>query len=236
MLGNHPIISLMSEVTDNSMRPIRILLVNEIRLMGNVIAAALEDEPDIHVVARVTNMEEALKVIQEKEVDIALVSTRLPDQGALKLTGVITELAPETKVLALGLTEEKKRVLCYVEAGATGYILKDDSLDDMLETIRAVQAGKVFVSPEIAAAMVERISDLTQMFSDVENSVTDEADLTPRELEVLQLIGEDLTNQQIAEQLVIEVGTVKNHVHNILDKLNVSSRGEAAAYLAFIKR
>ena len=226
----------MSEITDNSMRPIRILLVNEIRLMGNVIAATLEDEPDIRVVARVTSMEEALKVVQEKEVDVALVSTRLPDQGALKLTGAITELAPETKVLALGLTEEKRRVLRYVEAGATGYILKDDSLDDMIETIRAAQKGKVFVSPEIAAAMVERISDLAQMFSDVENSVTDDADLTSRELEVLQLIGQDMTNQEIAEHLVIQVGTVKNHVHSILEKLNVSSRGEAAAYLAFIKK
>ena len=226
----------MSETADNSMRPIRILLVNEIRLMGNVIAAALEDEPDIHVVARVTSMEEALKVVQEKEVDVALVSTRLPDQGALKLTGAITELVPDTKVLALGLTEEKRRVLRYVEAGATGYILKDDSLDDMLETIRAAQEGKVFVSPEIAAAMVERISDLAQMFSDVENSVTDDADLTSRELEVLQLIGQDMTNHEIAEHLVIQVGTVKNHVHSILEKLNVSSRGEAAAYLAFIKK
>ena len=226
----------MSETTGGAEHNIRILLVNEIRLMGNVIAAALEDEPDIQVVARVTSLEEALKVVQEKEVDVALVSTRLPDQGALKLTNAITELAPATKVLALGLTEEKKRVLRYVEAGATGYVLKDDSLDDMIETIRAAQEGKVFVSPEIAAAMVERISDLAQMFSDVENSVTDDADLTSRELEVLKLIGEDLTNQQIAEELVIEVGTVKNHVHSILEKLNVSSRGEAAAYLAFIKK
>jgi DNA-binding NarL/FixJ family response regulator len=226
----------MSETTGGAEHNIRILLVNEIRLMGNVIAAALEDEPDIQVVARVTSLDEALKVVQEKEVDVALVSTRLPDQGALKLTNAITELAPATKVLALGLTEEKKRVLRYVEAGATGYVLKDDSLDDMIETIRAAQEGKVFVSPEIAAAMVERISDLAQMFSDVENSVTDDADLTPRELEVLKLIGEDLTNQQIAEELVIEVGTVKNHVHSILEKLNVSSRGEAAAYLAFIKK
>ena len=226
----------MSETTGGAEHNIRILLVNEIRLMGNVIAAALEDEPDIQVVARVTSLDEALKVVQEKEVDVALVSTRLPDQGALKLTNAITELAPATKVLALGLTEEKKRVLRYVEAGATGYVLKDDSLDDMIETIRAAQEGKVFVSPEIAAAMVERISDLAQMFSDVENSVTDDADLTPRELEVLKLIGEDLTNQQIAEELVIEVGTDKNHVHSILEKLNVSSRGEAAAYLAFIKK
>ena len=226
----------MSEITDNSKRPIRILLVNEIRLMGNVIAAALEDEPDIKVVGCATSTDEAMKIVQEKEVDVALVSTRLPDQGALKLTNAITNAVPETKVLALGLTEEKKRVLRYVEAGATGYILKDDSLDDLIKNVRAAADDKGIVSPKIAAAMMERLSDLAQMFSDVENSVTDEAELTPREMEVLQLLGEDLTNQQIAEQLVIEVGTVKNHVHSILEKLNVSSRGEAATYLAFINK
>lgn len=226
----------MTQTGDNPSRPIRILLVNEIRLMGSVIAAALEDEPDIQVVARVTSPDEALKVIQETEVDVALVSTRLPDGGALRLTSAISDLAPSTKVLALGLSEEKKRVLRYVEAGAAGYILKDDSLDELIDTVRAVQEGKVFVSPEIAAAMIERLSDLAQMFSDVENSVTDASDLTPREMEVLELIGEGLTNQQIAERLVIEIGTVKNHVHSILDKLNVSNRGEAAAYLTVIKK
>jgi two-component system NarL family response regulator len=226
----------MSEMAEKPVHTIRILLVNEIPLMGNVIAAALEDEPDIIVVGRVTNVDDALKLVQEKDVDVALVSTRLPDQGALKLTSAITDLVPDTKVLALGLTEEKKRVLRYVEAGATGYVLKNDSLDDMIENVRAAVDDKVFVSPKIAAAMMERLSDLAQMFSDVENSVTDDAGLTPRELEVLELIGEGLTNQQISDQLVIEVGTVKNHVHSILEKLNVGSRGEAAAYLAFIKK
>jgi two-component system, NarL family, nitrate/nitrite response regulator NarL len=84
--------------------------------------------------------------------------------------------------------------------------------------------------------MIERLSDLAQMFADVENSITDAPGLTPREIEVLELIGEGLTNQQIAERLVIEIGTVKNHVHSILEKLNVSNRGEAAAYLTVIKK
>lgn len=223
-------------MTEQSERPIKLLLVNETRLIGNVIMVALEDEPDITVVASATSTDEALQVIREKEVDIALVSTRLPDQGALKLTRAIVELAPDTKVLALGLTEDKQRVLRYVEAGATGYILKDDSLEDLIETVRDAKDGKVFLPPKIAAAMIERLSDLAHMFSDIENAVTDPTGLTSRELEVLELIGQGLTNQQIAEHLVIEVGTVKNHVHSILEKLDVSSRKEAAAYLAFIKK
>ncbi len=227
----------------NSMEPLRtpqptikLLLVNEILLMGNVIAATLEDEPDIQVVGTVTNIEEALNVLQHAEVDIALISIRLPDAGAIKLTSAITEYAPATKVLVLGLADEKKQVLRYLEAGAAGYILKDDSLEDMIKTIRAAQENKVFVSPHIAAAMVERLSSLAQLFSEIENSVSDDVSLTPREKEVLALIAQDMTNQDIALQLVIEVGTVKNHVHRILEKLNVSSRAEAAAYLAFIKR
>src|SRR5215207_2245429 len=215
---------------------INLLLVNETFLMGNVIAAALEGEPDINIVGCVISIDEALNIVREKEVDVALVSTRLPDLGALKLTNAITELKPSTKVLALGLTEEKQHVLQYVEAGATGYVLKDDSLEDLIETVRAAQDGKVFVSPQIAAAIMERLSGLARLFSDVENNIANATDLTARELEVLKLIGEGQTNQQIAESLVIEVGTVKNHVHNILEKLNVSSRREAAAYLALIKK
>ena len=215
---------------------INLLLVNETLLMGNVIAAALEGEPDINIVGCVISIDEALNIVREKEVDVALVSTRLPDLGALKLTNAITELKPSTKVLALGLTEEKQNVLRYVEAGAAGYVLKDDSLEDLIETVRAAQDGKVFVSPQIAAAIMERLSGLARLFSDVENNITNATDLTARELEVLKLISEGRTNQQIAENLVIEVGTVKNHVHNILDKLNVSSRREAAAYLALIKK
>ena len=217
-------------------RRINLLLVNETRLMGNVIAAVLDDEPDIHVVACVTNIDDAMLIIREKEVDVALVSTHLPDQGAIKLTSAITELTPSTKVLALGMTEDKQRVLRYMEAGAAGYVLKDDSLEDMIETVRAAQDGKVFLSPQIAAAVIERLSDLAHKTSGIEVGVSDTTSLTPRELEVLTLIDEGLTNQQIAEQLVIEVGTVKNHVHNILDKLNVHTRGEAAAYMALIKK
>ena len=223
-------------MTEQHRDRINLLLVNETRLMGNVIAAALEGEPDINIVGCVISMEDAMKIVRENEVDVALVSTRLPDLGALKLTNAITELRPSTKVLALGLTEEKQHVLRYVEAGATGYVLKDDSLEDLIETIRAAQDGKVFVSPQIAAAIMERLSGLARIFSDVENNITNTTDLTARELEVLKLISEGRTNQQIAEQLVIEIGTVKNHVHNILDKLNVSSRREAAAYLALIKK
>jgi DNA-binding NarL/FixJ family response regulator len=202
--------------------------------MSNVIASALEDEPDIKVVGSATSVEEALEVIALEHVDLLLVSTRLPDQGALRLTEAITEKTLTTDVLVLGVTEKKERVLQYVEAGAIGYVLKDDTVEDMLETIRAAQEGKAFISPKIASALMERVSELAGMFAALETGIIEQADLTSREIEVLELLGQNFTNQEIAERLVIELGTVKNHVHSILNKLNVNTRDEAAAYLALI--
>lgn len=163
-----------------------------------------------------------------------MVSTRLPDRGALRLTEAVTETNPTMAVLVLGVTEKKERVLQYVEAGAVGYIVRDDTVEDMLAAIRAAQKGNALVSPEIASALMERVSELAGMFADLETGVIESADLTSREVEVLELLGQNLTNQEIAERLVIEVGTVKNHVHSILNKLDVSTRDEAATYLALI--
>lgn len=215
---------------------IRVLLVNEIRLMCNVLAAALEDEPDIRVIGCATSVEEALDKVRRLNVDIVLASTRLPEGDPLRLVENITQTDPTTDVLVLGVTEKKERVLPLVEAGASGYVTKDSSVDDLIEAIRAIQEGKAMASPHITAALMERLSKYASMFSDLETGIVDEAGLTPRELDVLELLGKNYTNQQVAEELVIEVGTVKNHVHSILSKLNVSSREEAATYLALIKQ
>jgi DNA-binding NarL/FixJ family response regulator len=166
--------------------------------------------------------------------DVVLISPRLPGNGALELTGHIAKAYPDVKILALGLTESRAWVLEYVEAGADGYVARDDSVDDLLKRIRAAARDRAVVSPDIAAALMSRVSRYAQLFDEVEAGMHEDASLTPREQEILQLIGEGLTNQEIADQLVIEVGTVKNHVHSILQKLGVTSREDAAAYLVFL--
>jgi DNA-binding NarL/FixJ family response regulator len=210
---------------------IRVLLVNEIPLVANVIAATLEDEEDIRVVGTATAAEQALTLAPK--CDVALVSTRLPDSGALDLIPALTRTFPEVRVLALGLAESEAEILEYIEAGAFGYVLKDDSVDELLTNVRAAYRGEALVSPEIAAALMTRVSELAQVFAE-SAAVPESVELTPREREVLTLIRKDLSNQEIADQLVIEVGTVKNHVHSILKKLNVSSRQDAATFWAIV--
>jgi two-component system, NarL family, nitrate/nitrite response regulator NarL len=216
---------------------IKVLLVIEIRLIGNIFASVLDEEADIKVAGCMTTLEDALRFIETQEVNIVLVSTGLPNRGALEFTRTVIDRALSMKVLALGLSEENKNeALRYIESGACGFILKDSSVNELIEAIRLAQRGEAQVSSKIAGAMMERLFYLSRMFYAVENKLDGDVRLTSRELEVLQFIGEGLTNQEIAARLVVEVGTVKNHVHSILEKLNVSNRDEAATYLAFIKK
>lgn len=211
---------------------VRVLLVNQIRLLGNVLAAVLEDEPDMEVVGCAMSADEALELAPNS--DVILVNTRMSDGAALKLIRAVADAELPTKVVALGLAESKEQILQYVEAGAAGYVLKDDSVDDLVERIRGAHAGRVRVSPKIAAALMSRVAEYAQLLDDVETGVGEADDLTPREQEILDLVAQGLTNQQIADRLVIEVGTVKNHVHSILQKLDASSRHEAAATWAIV--
>lgn len=219
------------------MNPIKVLLINEVRLIGNLFASVLEDESDMEVLGCLSTLADSVEYMKTQKVDVVLVSAGLPDQGALELTRTVMESAPDTKVLVVGLAEENQHeMLRYIEAGAAGYILKDSSLQELTDMIRLARQGEARVSTRMAGVMMERLFRLARMFSAVEHKVDGDVHLTSRELEVLQFIGEGLTNQEIAARLVLEVGTVKNHVHRILEKLNVSSRQEAASYLAFIKK
>ncbi len=219
------------------MNPIKVLLVIEVPLIGNIFASVLNDEPDIKVVSCAASLQDALEFTRQQEVNVVLVNVGLPDRGALTLVRMMADRTSTIKVLVLGLSKENQDdALRYIEAGAAGYILKDSSLTEFIEVIRLAQKGEAQISTQMAWAMMERLSNLARMFSEVGNKIDGDVRLTSRELEVLQFIGEGLTNQEIAARLIVEVGTVKNHVHSILEKLNVSNRDEAASYLAFIKR
>ncbi|MFN2228054.1 MAG: LuxR C-terminal-related transcriptional regulator [Anaerolineae bacterium] len=205
---------------------IRLLLVDEIQLTCNILAAVLDAEPDITVVGCVMDGQEALA--RAGACDVILVNTDLGRGESLELLRIIKEAAPMAKVLMLGLIESEDEVLPYIQAGAFGYVLADESVEDLLNRIRTAYEDRALISPDIAAALITRLNELSQLARGSLGGGNGKPDLTPRELQILALIDRGLTNQQIARELVIEVGTVKNHVHNILQKLDVGSREDAA--------
>jgi len=204
-------------------------------LIASLIAVSLDEETDIQVLGQASSQAEALALIENSTCNIVLVSATLPDNGALSLTQSLTHTHPEIKVLVFGVPKSKSLIVQYVMAGAAGYVLQEVSADRLFENVRAAYEGKALVSPDIAAAFMEQITELAHLSSQVHLDPSAYEALTPREMEVLELIDVGLSNQQIAGRLFIEVGTVKNHVHNILRKLDVSSREDAAAHLPFIK-
>lgn len=215
---------------------IRILVVHPSRLVCSLYASVFDERPNMEVVAQATTNGEALKQVEKNVADIVLVSAGLADNGALELTKEISQEHPEIKVLVVGLPESKNMILQYVMAGASGYVLEDVTVDRLFKNIQAAQENKALVSPAIAAAFMDHIAELAQISARPYLEPGAYSELTPRELEVLELIGEGHTNQDIADLLFIEVGTVKNHVHSILNKLDVASREDAAAHLPFIHR
>lgn len=162
--------------------------------------------------------------------DVVLVGSELPEAPAL--VQEITTEYPELKVLVAGIEEEARLILQFVEAGADGYLVREESAESMVQKVRAAVRGEALVSPRVAASLMFRMATLSrQRHAPVRHPFTrvEYEELTPRQSEVLELIREDLSNQQIADHLHIQVGTVKNHVHHILKKLDVHDRYEAAA-------
>ena len=209
----------------------RVLIVDKLRLFCHTLKVVLQREDDMRVVGCVTTAEEALH--QVPHCDVVLVYTSAEDEDSVHLVRQITSHQPGVKVLVVGISEMSDQILQYVEAGASGYILKEDSVELLLEKVRAAEKDEAFVSPQIAAQLMSRLAELTSMRSRLwaapETQMRRFSELTQREQEVLGLLGKGLSNQEIAEQLYIEHGTVKNHVHRILKKLNASNRHEAAA-------
>ncbi len=213
---------------------IRVIVVHQTKLIANIIASVLSEEPDIHIVSTATTVDEALGKLERSNCNMVLTSATLPDEGALTLTESVATTFPNTHVLVIGIPKSESIILQYVMAGAAGYVLQDVPVQRLLENIRAAHRDEALVSPAIAATLMTQVAELAQISNQQVIDPQVIAELTPREREVLGLIGEELTNQEIAERLVIEVGTVKNHVHKILKKLDVSSREEAASYLPLL--
>lgn len=213
---------------------IRILIAERIRLTRDLLGSALEGEPDFSIVGAVSTCDQVLSFLGSSECDLILVGAAPPNQETLDLVRSIRRLDEDLYIIVMGLPEIPAVILPFIEAGASGFILRSDSVPELLQNIRSVAQNKALITPEIAALLMQKVAHLSEMLAELSIDITDYEELTEREREVLDLVAAGRTNQEIADTLVIEVGTVKNHVHNILSKLKVHSRRDAGLYRSLL--
>lgn len=207
---------------------IRVLIAEDSLLIRDSIRRVLDEAHGLLVVGCASNAEEIELLLPFS--NVVLLSTTLGGLCAESVLAGIRDLRPGVKVFVLGAADHPEAILRYIEAGAAGYILENDTVEEMVGKLRAVEEGRAHISPAVAACLMNRVAQLSQMNGAVSELKLELLGyLTPREEEILELISHGCSNQEIAEQLVIECGTVKNHVHNILSKLDTSNRREAAS-------
>ena len=206
----------------------RLVIADQHQLFRDCLAAVLAEGQGFEVVGKVASGREALERMGETRVDILLVSLEHAADGMCGLIREVEERSPASKVVLLGRDDSEERVLDCLQAGACGYLVRDQSLADLRSAIEAVSQGDTVCTPRIANSLFNRLARLGRERR--RQARLDYLTLTPRELEILGLISEGLSNQEIARRLFLSVHTVKNHVHKILETLGVHSRWAAVRH------
>jgi DNA-binding NarL/FixJ family response regulator len=221
-------------VVPTTPRVVRLLVIAEVRLYREGIRNALAARPHFEVAGTASNAGDALTLIASQQPDVVIVD--MATRQSLEIARTIHEqapgIAPALKIVAFGVEELEGDVLACAEAGLAGYVPFDASVDDLAERVESVARGELMCTPKIAAALFRKMHGR----SDAEGGSPDVVGLTSREREVLVLLNDGFSNKEIATKLFIEVCTVKNHVHHILDKLQVTSRAQAVMKLSDSRR
>ena len=208
--------------------PIRVLVVDDHALFRRGLQMVLEQESDIEVVGEASDGTEAVQKAAEHYPDIVLMDVRMPRRSGIEACTAIHETVPSAKIIMLTISDEENDLYEAIKAGAMGYLLKEISIEEVASAIRAVHGGQSLISPSMAAKLITEFASLSRRGDDRRQVPTPR--LTEREMEVLKLVAKGLNNRDIAAELFISENTVKNHVRNILEKLQLHSRMEAVVY------
>jgi len=201
------------------MEPIRILIVEDQTLMRQGLKTILDLEPGFQVIGQAADGESGIHLALDLRPDLILMDIQMPGMNGIEAIAAICAVWPEARIIILTTFGRDEYVFQGVRAGAVGFLLKDAPADHLIQTIRHIHAGQVFIQPEIASRL------LREMISPQDSPIEP---LTEREREVLVLLAQGHSNREIAGQLVLAEGTVKNHVSNILGKLQAENRTQAA--------
>ena len=199
------------------MPPIRLLLVDDHPVMRDGLRGVFSDDPDFEVVGDAGDGAEALRLCEQLDVDVVLMDLRMPEMGGVEAIGRLRRAGHPARVLVLTTYDTDRDVLPAIEAGATGYLLKDAPRDELVRAVRAAYAGHSVLAPSVAGAL-----------RDLAGGRTPES-LSPREIEVLRLVAEGATNSVAARRLMVSETTIKTHLVHIYTKLGVRDRASAVA-------
>ena len=211
----------------------RLFLVGEYNLFRECLASMLAASDHFEVVGQAATLDEVRERLDDAGAEVVLYDVGQPKAELLDSIREFTEAFPGVKLIALGLEEVERDVLKFIESGASAYVLKEVSVNELSQVIDQVLRGEAVCSPKITSSMFSRLADLARTRRREER--LEALNLTPREMEILQLIADGYSNKEIAAELYLSFHTVKNHVHNILEKLQVQHRSEAVEY-AYRKR
>lgn len=205
----------------------RILLADDLPLFRRAIATLLDEQEDMEVVGQANNGVEAVELAQVLRPDIILLDVEMPVMDGVTAAGRLRDVAPEAKVIMLTVNDDDETVLRAIRLGAHGYLLKDLHPDDLYAMVRSAMRNENPVAPSLVGKLLSALRHGVTP----DAPVVEEVALSARELEVLRLVADGLSNKEIGVALSITEGTVKNHVHNALAKLGMDNRIQAAAYI-----
>jgi len=212
------------------MKKIRLLLVEDNRLLREGLTVMLKKQQDMLVVQTVGDGENIISIMHKNKPDLVLLDLGLRNRSSLNLVKLIKKKFSATKVIIMDLVPLQTDVLEFVQAGVSGFILKDATLNDFLKTIRSVAKGHQILPPNLTGSLFSQIVE--QAINESKPSILiDSVRMTKREKQVIELISDGYTNKEIAQKLHLSTYTVKSHVHNILEKLALNTRVQIAKYL-----
>lgn len=202
----------------------RVLIADDHKILRDGLRNLLHEQDNYQVVAEVENGREAVRLAKKLEPEVVIMDISMPDMNGIEATRRIKDILPDIKVLALSMHSDSRFVKQMIEAGASGYLLKECAFEELVTALRTLSRNRIYISPDASGGVIQ------DLIKHQTGTGEEETPLTPREREVLQLIAEGNPTSEIADRMHISVKTIESHRKNIMDKLNMRSIAELTKY------